>query len=157
MHVRSELVHEKAEHELTQTLSAHSILCSRRGLCARCCQSRQVCNKASSPLTDQEYRSASLAPVFQPFISFYLIGHDYLGRSSADGSFTIATNKLKSAFLDKTWRPMCGSRYCKMGKSQKAIVAGPGLFVEDLYRLARQENVTVVGGVSRTVGATGGA
>lgn len=89
-------------------------------------------------------------------------GHDYLGRSSGEGSFTISTHRFKSVRVEQEWKPYCSpslgskSRKCRKIEGQPAIVAGSGLYVEDLFKAAHENNVTVVGGASRTVGATGG-
>lgn len=117
-------------------------------------------------------------------------GHDYLGRSTAEDSFTISTKLLNETKVVDDWLPHCSSssahedysesenslsnRYVKPGdqqvildastlgtqqkrhKGRKVIVAGPAVYVNDLYRIAGENNVTVVGGVARTVGATGG-
>lgn len=85
-------------------------------------------------------------------------GHDYLGRSGAEGSFTISTHLLKDAEVVRGWKPDC-KKYkhsCRHAVPQDAIVAGPALYVEDLYTKAKENNVVIPGGVSRTVGATGG-
>lgn len=80
-------------------------------------------------------------------------GHDYLSRSSADGSFTISTHHLRENRIVDDWKPH--GHHGKV-KPEKVLVAQPGLYVEDVYKMASENGVTLVGGASPTVGATGG-
>ncbi|GAA5836731.1 hypothetical protein JCM11251_002710 [Rhodosporidiobolus azoricus] len=80
-------------------------------------------------------------------------GHDYLGRSSDVGAFTLWTNNLK----DSTYEPEFVPEGAPEGtKPEKAIRAGAGNVVADLYKAADEAGVVVTAGVSRTVGGAGG-
>ncbi|KAH8915545.1 FAD-binding domain-containing protein [Atractiella rhizophila] len=80
-------------------------------------------------------------------------GHDLLGRSSGEGSFSIWTHNLQSidvvdAFLE--------SGAPSSSTPVPAITIGAGVSLEDMYAAAAAKNVTVVGGQARTVCAAGG-
>lgn len=49
-----------------------------------------------------------------------------------------------------------GKSKCSKGPEELVLVGGPALYVADLYKFAHDNEVVAVGGVSRTVGATGG-
>ncbi|EIN13056.1 FAD-binding domain-containing protein [Punctularia strigosozonata HHB-11173 SS5] len=80
-------------------------------------------------------------------------GHDYLGRSSAPGSFTIWTHQLKSAAHIPSFVPAGCSRSTK---PVDALLVGSGMEVLDLWTAADQYSVTTIGGFTATVGAAGG-
>ncbi|GAA6032512.1 hypothetical protein JCM8097_004793 [Rhodosporidiobolus ruineniae] len=80
-------------------------------------------------------------------------GHDYLGRSSDPGSFTLWTNKLKNREYDAQFVPAGAPEGTQ---PEKAIRAGAGNVVQDLYQAADEAGVVVTAGVSRTVGGAGG-
>ncbi|GAA5867030.1 hypothetical protein JCM8547_008415 [Rhodosporidiobolus lusitaniae] len=80
-------------------------------------------------------------------------GHDYLGRSSDAGSFTLWTNKLKSSAYEESFVPEGAPAGTK---GEKALRAGAGMVVQDLYEAANKHGVVVTAGVSRTVGGAGG-
>ncbi|QRW18486.1 FAD-binding domain protein [Rhizoctonia solani] len=80
-------------------------------------------------------------------------GHDFLGRSSGKGSFSIWTHNLRGInFTDSFVAPGC----------LENEVALPAVTVKaaeqwlDVYRAADAHNVSVVGGAARSVGAAGG-
>ncbi|GAA6058219.1 hypothetical protein JCM3770_005020 [Rhodotorula araucariae] len=80
-------------------------------------------------------------------------GHDYLGRSSDPGSFTIWTHGLQDRRFEPAFVPI-GAPEGTL--PHKALVVGAGNVVKDLYKAADEAGVIVTGGVSQTVGAAGG-
>ncbi|GEM07954.1 FAD linked oxidase [Rhodotorula toruloides] len=80
-------------------------------------------------------------------------GHDYLGRSSDEGSFTLWTRRLNHSRFERNFVPE-GAPEGTQGVP--ALLAGAGSIVRDLYRAADEAGVIVTGGVSQTVGAGGG-
>ncbi|BGP16986.1 hypothetical protein JCM10213_007432 [Rhodosporidiobolus nylandii] len=80
-------------------------------------------------------------------------GHDYLGRSSDPGSFTIWTSKLKDSSFEPAFVPEGAPEGTK---PEKAIRAGAGNIVQGLYKAADDAGVLVTAGVSKTVGGAGG-
>ncbi|KAG8728019.1 hypothetical protein FRC11_011944, partial [Ceratobasidium sp. 423] len=80
-------------------------------------------------------------------------GHDYLGRSSGEGSFSIWTHKLKGINFTDAFVPNGCS---KDETGVPAVTIGAAEQWIDVYRAANDHNVTVVGGAARTVGAAGG-
>ncbi|GAA5901360.1 hypothetical protein JCM6882_007756 [Rhodosporidiobolus microsporus] len=80
-------------------------------------------------------------------------GHDYLGRSSDVGAFTLWTNKLKNSTFEPEFVPE-GAPEGTL--PEKAIRAGAGNVVADLYKAADEAGVVVTAGVSKTVGGAGG-
>lgn len=64
---------------------------------------------------------------------------------------------MNSVSFVNDWKPV-GHESCKrmQDEGMSAVIAGPGVYNEDLYRKAQEAGVSVVGGVSRAVGATGG-
>ncbi|KAJ1308120.1 hypothetical protein OPQ81_002182 [Rhizoctonia solani] len=81
-------------------------------------------------------------------------GHDYLGRSSGEGSFSIWTHEIKGINFTNSFIP----RGCldKAGDGVPAVTVGAGEQWADIYRAANDHNVIVVGGAARSVGAAGG-
>ncbi|KAB5588741.1 hypothetical protein CTheo_7818 [Ceratobasidium theobromae] len=80
-------------------------------------------------------------------------GHDYLGRSSGEGAFSIWTHKLKGIkFTDSFVSKGCSN--AKYGVP--AVTLGAAEQWLDVYKAADDHNVTVVGGAARSVGAAGG-
>ncbi|KAI5475146.1 FAD linked oxidase [Pseudohyphozyma bogoriensis] len=80
-------------------------------------------------------------------------GHDFLGRSSDVGSFTISTHLLtQTEFVPKFVPEGAPKGYAPV----KALWAGSGVQVLQLYETADKLGVIIPGGVSGTVGATGG-
>ncbi|KAG8928898.1 hypothetical protein FRC02_006237 [Tulasnella sp. 418] len=80
-------------------------------------------------------------------------GHDYLGRSTGAGSFMIWTHNLKGIGFSDAFIP---------SGAPGNYTAAPALTVQageqwiDVYKAAHENNVTVVGGFARSVGAAGG-
>ncbi|CAE6489921.1 unnamed protein product [Rhizoctonia solani] len=81
-------------------------------------------------------------------------GHDYLGRSSGEGSFSIWTHELKGINFTKSFIPVGCSE--DSGHGVPTVTVGAGEQWADIYRAANNQNVTVSGGAARSVGAAGG-
>ncbi|EUC60507.1 FAD-binding domain protein [Rhizoctonia solani AG-3 Rhs1AP] len=80
-------------------------------------------------------------------------GHDFFGRSSGEGSFSIWTHHLKGIhFTDSFISEGCSGDESK----QSAVTVGAAELWVDVYRAAEEHNVTVVGGAGYSVGAAGG-
>ncbi|KIX03880.1 uncharacterized protein Z518_07433 [Rhinocladiella mackenziei CBS 650.93] len=80
-------------------------------------------------------------------------GHDHLGRSSGQGSFSIWTHNLKG----RQWTDnyvVEGAPEGAQGVPAVTLQAGEQWL--DVYRAAAEQHVIVVGGHARTVGAAGG-
>ncbi|CAE6527505.1 unnamed protein product [Rhizoctonia solani] len=80
-------------------------------------------------------------------------GHDYLGRSSGAGSFSIWTRNLKGIKFTNAFIPDGCPKY---ETAVPAVTIGAAEHWIDVYKAANDHNVTVVGGATRTVGAAGG-
>ncbi|KAJ4344564.1 uncharacterized protein N0V89_012308 [Didymosphaeria variabile] len=78
-------------------------------------------------------------------------GHDYTGRSTGEGAFTIWTHYINDAQLIKAFNP-CGG----YGVGQDVISAGAGVNVAQLYEASGQNGVVTIGGYTATVGVAGG-
>ncbi|KAG8714353.1 hypothetical protein FRC08_012055 [Ceratobasidium sp. 394] len=80
-------------------------------------------------------------------------GHDYLGRSSAAGSFSIWTHRLKGMNFTDSFVPTGCSRN---------VSGVPGVTLRaaeqwrDVYQAVDERNMTIVGGAANSVGAAGG-
>ncbi|KAH7341890.1 hypothetical protein B0J17DRAFT_765885 [Rhizoctonia solani] len=86
-------------------------------------------------------------------------GHDYLGRSSGAGAFSIWTHKLRGIDFTDSFV----AEGCSGDQGIPAVTVGAAeqwyagqLFHDDVYQAADEHNVTVVGGAARSVGAAGG-
>ncbi|KAJ1305349.1 hypothetical protein OPQ81_000364 [Rhizoctonia solani] len=80
-------------------------------------------------------------------------GHDFLGRSSAEGSFSIWTHHLKGInFTDSFLGAGCSGNET----TQSAVTVGAAELWIDVYKAAEDHNATVVGGAAQSVGAAGG-
>ncbi|TNY19417.1 hypothetical protein DMC30DRAFT_400420 [Rhodotorula diobovata] len=80
-------------------------------------------------------------------------GHDYLGRSSDPGSFTIWTHALNETRFEPEFVPAGAPEGTT---PHMALVVGAGTIVKGVYEAADKAGVIVAGGVSKTVGAGGG-
>ncbi|GAA6064606.1 hypothetical protein JCM10212_007095 [Sporobolomyces blumeae] len=80
-------------------------------------------------------------------------GHDYLGRSSGEGAFTIWTHHLNSTRYVQDFVPYGAPLEVAR---ERAIVAGSGVTVYGMNEAADRAGVIVPSGVSKTVGAAGG-
>ncbi|CAE6529064.1 unnamed protein product [Rhizoctonia solani] len=80
-------------------------------------------------------------------------GHDFLGRSSGEGSFSIWTHNLKGInFTDS----FIGAGCSETTAVEHAVTVRAAEQWIDVYKAANDHNVTVVGGAFPTVGAAGG-
>ncbi|KIK56944.1 hypothetical protein GYMLUDRAFT_229963 [Collybiopsis luxurians FD-317 M1] len=77
-------------------------------------------------------------------------GHDYFGRSSVAGSLGLWTRNLEQISYNASFVPDGGN------ESYPAMTIGAGVPWEDAYIFADSNNVTIIGGYSQTVGASGG-
>ncbi|KAK4500953.1 hypothetical protein PRZ48_006759 [Zasmidium cellare] len=77
-------------------------------------------------------------------------GHDYLGRSTASGGFSLWTEHLKTATFAKNLT----TAGCTQARD--VVVAGAGVNVGELYQVADENNALCNGGYNPTVGACGG-
>ncbi|KAF9458245.1 hypothetical protein BDZ94DRAFT_1240156 [Collybia nuda] len=78
--------------------------------------------------------------------------HDYLGRSTARGSFVLWTHNLKNITYDPSFVPSGAPS----GKSYQALTVGAGVQWNEAYDAAKTHNRVIVGGAGLTVGAAGG-
>ncbi|PYH42437.1 FAD-binding domain-containing protein [Aspergillus saccharolyticus JOP 1030-1] len=79
-------------------------------------------------------------------------GHDYSSRSSLRGSLALWTRPLQKLEFHPAFVP----EGCPSSAAAAAITAGAGINFDQVYRFAHDHNVTVLGGSSPTVGASGG-
>ncbi|KAL0961194.1 hypothetical protein HGRIS_006163 [Hohenbuehelia grisea] len=77
-------------------------------------------------------------------------GHDYKGRSSAPRSLGLWTRNLKNM----TYNPKFVPKGCD--KASAGVTLGAGVAWGEAYEFAEENNITVVGGSDKTVGAVGG-
>ncbi|CAE6433167.1 unnamed protein product [Rhizoctonia solani] len=78
-------------------------------------------------------------------------GHDFAGRSSAPGTLSFYTNNIKYINYSATFVP----EGCQQD-GIPALTYGAGQDMESLFLFADKNNLTFIGGSSRTVGAAGG-
>ena len=80
-------------------------------------------------------------------------GHDILGRSEGYGSLEVWIRHLRTGVtFEKSFKSPC----TKTNWSGSAFTIGGGYTWEDVYPLAKQNNVVVVGGGTPSVGCLGG-
>ncbi|KAH7338101.1 hypothetical protein B0J17DRAFT_706531 [Rhizoctonia solani] len=80
-------------------------------------------------------------------------GHDFLGRSSAEGSLSIWTHHLKGInFTDSFIGVGCSDNEV----ARPAVTIGAAELWIDVYKAANDRNATVVGGAAYSVGAARG-
>lgn len=80
-------------------------------------------------------------------------GHDYKGRSSAPNSLGIWTHNLKHISYNHQFVP----DGCKhLQSARPAVTLGAGVQWYEAYAFAEANNITIVGGTDRSVGASGG-
>ncbi|KHO02136.1 FAD binding domain-containing protein [Metarhizium album ARSEF 1941] len=82
-------------------------------------------------------------------------GHCFLGRSTAPESLQISTYKMKSMSFTNSFVPD-GAADNPSASHGPAVTFGAGVQLKELYVAAAKHNVTVVAGLSHTVGAAGG-
>jgi hypothetical protein len=83
-------------------------------------------------------------------------GHDYSGRSTGAGAFTIWTHFLNSTEAEPDFVPEGCKTNDSLTNSTYALKAGPGVDVEALYKWGGENERVTIGGTTTTVGATGG-
>ncbi|KAJ3862754.1 hypothetical protein EV359DRAFT_44538 [Lentinula novae-zelandiae] len=77
-------------------------------------------------------------------------GHDYKGRSSAPHSLALWTHNLKNISYEPDFVP----EGCSTPSA--GVTLGAGVQWQDAYDFAESQNITLVGGSDKTVGAAGG-
>jgi FAD/FMN-containing dehydrogenase len=78
-------------------------------------------------------------------------GHDFLGRSTAKGSLSIWTHRMRSiSFSDDFKQQGCSKWF------GSAVTIGAGVQLSELYSAVAQHNLSVVTGMAHSVGAAGG-
>ncbi|CAE7160084.1 unnamed protein product [Rhizoctonia solani] len=80
-------------------------------------------------------------------------GHDFLGRSSGEDSFSIWTHHLKGINFTNSF---IGAGCSGDESAQSAVTVGAAELWIDVYKAADDHNATVVGGAAQSVGAAGG-
>ncbi|CAE6505741.1 unnamed protein product [Rhizoctonia solani] len=81
-------------------------------------------------------------------------GHDYLGRSSREGSFSIWTHHLKGIIFKDSFV----ANGCPQNETGVSVITIPNTSKRPsgVYKVADAHNVSVVGGGAPSVGAAGG-
>jgi len=79
-------------------------------------------------------------------------GHDYLGRSSGAGGFSIWTHHLRGIEFSTSFTPA----KCSSSAAVSAVSVAAGEQWDAVYRAADANGVVVVGGGAHSVGAAGG-
>ena len=82
-------------------------------------------------------------------------GHDYMGRSTAPGSFLIWTHKMKNITIDYAF-PTAGGGKCKHTDFVPAITVVGGVNWGEVYDKLNNTDYIVLGGMALTICATGG-
>ncbi|OQD71321.1 hypothetical protein PENPOL_c001G07555 [Penicillium polonicum] len=80
-------------------------------------------------------------------------GHDYLTRSSGRDTLSLWTRNLRSMSYSADFAPR-GSK--NTARRYQAITVGAGVNFDEAYEFAQENNVTILGGYSSTVGVSGG-
>ena len=80
-------------------------------------------------------------------------GHDFLGRSTAPGALSMWTRNIKGLSYAAAFQPENCPSSAHAGKA--GLTVGAGEQMRDLYRFARQYNVTPVAGADDNVGIGG--
>jgi FAD/FMN-containing dehydrogenase len=81
-------------------------------------------------------------------------GHDFAGRSAARHSLQLSTYRLKNITIVDNFVTRGGNGEETSHGSAVHVSAGVG--VKELYTAVGQQNLTVIAGLSHTVGACGG-
>ncbi|KAG8737195.1 hypothetical protein FRC10_008481 [Ceratobasidium sp. 414] len=79
-------------------------------------------------------------------------GHDYKGRSSAPNALTLWTHNIKYINYNASFKP----DLCPSATAVPAVTYGAGQDFASLYEFAEANNITILGGTDKTVGAAGG-
>ncbi|KAI9038844.1 FAD-binding domain-containing protein [Aspergillus affinis] len=81
-------------------------------------------------------------------------GHDFLGRSSGQGTLSLWTRHLQSMHYNSSFSPTgCSVRNAS---TYNTITVEAGVNFDEVYTFANAQNVTFIGGYSSTVGVSGG-
>lgn len=99
---------------------------------------------------DDIVRSVKFASKYNLRFRIKNTGHDYNGRSSGAGAFSVWTRYINEVKLVKDFRP------CNSSAPQDVLSAGPGVNVEELYAFSGKNGLVAMGGYTATVGAAGG-
>ncbi|KAL1962101.1 hypothetical protein VTN77DRAFT_568 [Rasamsonia byssochlamydoides] len=79
-------------------------------------------------------------------------GHDYLGRSVAPNSLSIWTHHIRGfEYHASSFHP----QGCSYAINSSAVTVGAGMEMEDIYRLAGEQGMALVGGGGQDVGIGG--
>ncbi|GMG05996.1 unnamed protein product [Aspergillus oryzae] len=79
-------------------------------------------------------------------------GHDFLGRSSGQGTLSLWTRHLQSMHYNPAFVPIG----CNVTSKYDTITVQAGVNFDEVYHFANAHNVTFIGGYSPTVGVSGG-
>ncbi|PIG79944.1 isoamyl alcohol oxidase [Aspergillus arachidicola] len=79
-------------------------------------------------------------------------GHDFLGRSSGQGTLSLWTRHLQSMHYNPAFVPTS----CNATSKYDTITVQAGVNFDEVYHFANAHNVTFIGGYSPTVGVSGG-
>ncbi|KAF5361121.1 hypothetical protein D9758_009078 [Tetrapyrgos nigripes] len=79
-------------------------------------------------------------------------GHDYVGRSSAPNSLALWTHNLRNISYSPEFIP----EGCTKDEAKPGVTLGAGVQWFEAYAFAEANNITLVGGSDRSVGASGG-
>ncbi|EMC94258.1 hypothetical protein BAUCODRAFT_36730 [Baudoinia panamericana UAMH 10762] len=118
------------------------------------------CNQGSVPnyyIRVQQVSDVQAALAFVKSTGVPLViknsGHDYKGRSSAPNALALWTYNVQPAItMQKNFQP----EGCAAPSGIDGVTMGAGQGFAGVYAFAEANNITIVGGSSRTVGATGG-
>lgn len=78
--------------------------------------------------------------------------HDYKGRSSAPNSLALWTHNIQDIALSNSFTP----DGCKAPVDGKVVTYQAGIGFLKVYQFAEANDITLLGGSSETVGASGG-
>ncbi|CUA78435.1 hypothetical protein RSOLAG22IIIB_13146 [Rhizoctonia solani] len=117
------------------------------------------CNQAFVPVYSVDARNDDHVTKAVKFADQYNLrlvvkntGHDFLGRSSGEGSFSIWTHNLKGINFINSFAGVG----CSETLTESAVTISAAEEWADVYQAANDHNVTVVGGAYPSVGAAGG-
>ena len=118
------------------------------------CYPGNVGNYAVNATSAQDVKTAAAwAAQNNVALSVKSTGHDFQGRSSSKDTLNIWVHNLKNATYIEDWTPT----ECDQGEPpRKAVQALGGDQWKDVYAVATQNEVVVVGGNAQSVGAAGG-
>ncbi|KAJ3728822.1 hypothetical protein C8R42DRAFT_655023 [Lentinula raphanica] len=79
-------------------------------------------------------------------------GHEFQGRSARPGSLALWTKNLQKIQYEPAWTPTG----CENTEPRSVVRLGPGITFGDLYAFGEANNITLPGGSTPSVSATGG-